>query len=278
MFSREVFNPTIPFSSMEFAEAKEHGDITIVGIPYEGILSGLPGMREGPHFIRKASYLLESYVPALDIDLSDAAFSDMGNVELFGAPEKITEEVSEVVAGIKYPVILGGDHTVTIGVVKDLIQRYGRLKVLYFDAHWDLRESYGESTHSHACTAARIVDLGAEVIFFGIRSGSKEEWERGKGFELYPDEGMPWPTRFGDEPVYITVDMDVFDPAFAPGVGTPEPAGITPKAFLNWLYELDANIVGFDVVETNPMVEDTITPVLAARIVRDLIAKMAARR
>ncbi len=263
---------------MEFAEAKEHGDITIVGIPYEGILSGLPGMREGPHFIRKASYLLESYVPALDVDLKDVAFTDMGNVELFGAPEKITEEVSEIVAGIKYPVVLGGDHTVTIGVIKDLIRRYGKLTVLYFDAHWDLRAEYGESTHSHACTAARIAEMGANIVFFGVRSGSREEWQKGKDFELYATEDTPWPTRLGGDPVYITVDMDVFDPAYAPGVGTPEPAGITPKAFLQWIYVLDANIVGFDVVETNPMVEDSITPVLAARIVRDLLAKMAAGR
>ena len=257
---------------MEFAEAKEHGDITIVGIPYEGILSGLPGMREGPHFIRKASYLLESYVPRLDVDLKDVPFTDIGNVELFGSPEKITEDVSEIVAGIKYPVVLGGDHTVTIGVVKDLLRRYGELKVLYFDAHWDLRAEYGESTHSHACTAARIAEMGAEVVFFGVRSGSREEWKESEKYTSFSTTEA-WPFMFSG-PVYITVDMDVFDPAYAPGVGTPEPAGILPIKFFNWLYGLDANIVGFDVVETNPMVEDIVTPVLAARIVRDMIAKM----
>ncbi len=257
---------------MEFAEAKEHGDITIVGIPYEGILSGLPGMREGPHFIRKASYLLESYVPRLDVDLKDVPFTDIGNVELFGSPEKITEDVSEIVAGIKYPVVLGGDHTVTIGVVKDLLRRYGELKVLYFDAHWDLRAEYGESTHSHACTAARIAEMGAEVVFFGVRSGSREEWKESEKYTSFSTTEA-WPFMFSG-PVYITVDMDVFDPAYAPGVGTPEPAGVLPIKFFNWLYGLDANIVGFDVVETNPMVEDTVTPVLAARIVRDMIAKM----
>ncbi len=257
---------------MEFAEAKEHGEITIVGVPYEGILSGLPGMREGPHFIRKASYLLESYVPALDVDLKDVPFTDMGNVELFGSPEKVAEEVAELTAGVRHPVVIGGDHTVTIGVVRELVKRYGDLKVLYFDAHWDLREEYGESTHSHACTAARIADLGAEVIFFGVRSGSREEWERGKSFTHFSTTEH-WPHMFAG-PVYITVDMDVFDPAYAPGVGTPEPAGILPVKFLNWLYALDARIVGFDVVETNPMVEDTVTPVLAARIVRDGIAKL----
>lgn len=257
---------------MEFAEAKERGEITIVGIPYEGILSGLPGMREGPHFIRKASYLLESYVPGLKMDLRDIPFTDMGNIELFGSPEKISEDVSEVVAGIRYPVILGGDHTVTIGVVKDLIKRYGELKVLYLDAHWDLRAEYGESSHSHACTAARIADMGAEVIFFGVRSGSRDEWEMGRNFTSF-SAADAWPFRFSG-PVYITVDMDVFDPAYAPGVGTPEPAGVLPTKFFNWLYSIEAKIVGFDVVETNPMVEDAITPVLAARIVRDMIAKM----
>lgn len=257
---------------MEFAEAKEHGDITIVGFPYEGILSGLPGMREGPHFIRKASYLLESYVPRLDVDLQDVPFADMGNLELFGSPEKVAGEISEVIAGIKYPAVLGGDHTVTIGVIKDLLKRYEGLKVLYFDAHWDLRGEYGESTHSHACTAARIADLGAEVIFFGVRSGSREEWEMGKKFTSF-GATEAWPFMFSG-PVYITVDMDVFDPAYAPGVGTPEPAGVLPAKFFSWLYDLDAKIVGFDVVETNPLVEDVITPVLAARIVRDMIAKM----
>ncbi len=258
---------------MEFAEAKEHGEITIVGIPYEGILSGLPGMREGPHFIRKASYLLESYVPTMGVDLHDVEFTDMGNVELFGQPEKITEEVSEVIAGIKYPAVLGGDHTVTIGVVKDLIKRYGELNVIYFDAHWDLRDEYGESKHSHACTAARILEMGANVTFIGIRSGSREEWERAKTLPMFPP-GKAWPFRFSG-PTYITVDMDAFDPAYAPGVGTPEPAGISPREFFDWLAtaKID-NLVGFDVVETNPLIEDHITPILAARIVRDLVAKM----
>ncbi len=263
-----------PFSSMEFAEAKDHGDITIVGIPYEGVLSGLPGMREGPLFIRKASYLLESYVPALRADLRDVPFTDMGNVELFGTPEKISEDVAEVVAGIKYPVVLGGDHTVTIGVVKDLIKRYGELNVIYFDAHWDMRDSYGESTHSHACTAARIAEMGAKITFIGVRSGAKEEWERGKTYPRFK-AGEKWPFKFSG-PTYITVDMDVFDPAFAPGVGTPEPAGITPREFFEWLYTVEIEkIVGFDVVEANPLIEDHITPILAARIVRDMIAKMA---
>ncbi len=273
MSFRDPFILQSPFSSMEFAEAKEHGDITIVGIPYEGVLSGLPGMREGPLFIRKASYLLESYVPGLRTDLKDIQFTDIGNVELFGPPEKISEDVSEIIAGIKKPVVLGGDHTVTIGVVKDLIRRYGNLNVIYFDAHWDLRESYGESTHSHACTAARIADMGAKITFIGVRSGSKEEWERGKIFPAFTVEEK-WPFKFSG-PTYITVDMDVFDPAFAPGVGTPEPAGITPREFFSWLYSAEIeNLVGFDVVEVNPLIEDHITPILAARVVRDLIAKI----
>jgi agmatinase len=258
---------------MEFAEAKERGDITSVGLPFEGILSGLPGMREGPHFIRKASYLLESYVPGLNVDLRYVQFNDLGNVELFGSPERVTEDIAEVTAGIKYPVALGGDHSITIGIVNDLIKRYGELHVIYFDAHWDLRDSYGDSSHSHACVASRLLDMGAKITFLGVRSGSREEWERGKTLSMFgPDE--TWPDKFS-EPVYITVDIDVFDPAFAPGVGTPEPAGITPSKFFNWLYRAKIDkIVGFDVAETNPLIEDHITPILAARIVRDMIAKM----
>ncbi|HID08778.1 TPA: agmatinase, partial [Candidatus Micrarchaeota archaeon] len=178
---------------MRFAEAKERGLITVVGVPYEGVISGLPGTREGPHHVRRASYLLESYVPGLDVDLRDVPFTDMGDVEVFGPPEKATGEVEEITAGIRYPVFIGGDHSITVGVVRALKRRYGELRVLYFDAHLDLRDSYGESAHSHACSAARIMDTGVRITFFGARSGTREEWERARRTEVF-GVADPWPT------------------------------------------------------------------------------------
>ena len=257
---------------MRFAGAKEGGKITVVGIPYEGVLSGLPGTREGPHYVRRASYLLESYVPELDVDLQELPFVDMGDVELFGPPERVCGEVEEIVTGVGLPVLIGGDHSITVGAVKALRKRYGRMEVLYFDAHLDLRDEFGESTHSHACSAARIAETGTNIRFFGVRSGTREEWRKAGKMKVFGAED-DWPRNFSD-PIYITVDMDVFDPAFAPGVGTAEPAGITPAKFFKWLHGLEGRIIGFDVVETNPLVENKITPVLAAKIVRDAIAKI----
>ena len=257
---------------MRFAGARERGSITIVGVPYEGVISGLPGAKEGPYHVRKASYLLETYVPELGVDVRDVQLADMGDVEPFGCPKKAAKEVEEVVTGVRYPVIIGGDHSITVGAVRALKKRYGELRVLYLDAHLDLREEYGGSAHSHACTAARIAETGAHISFFGVRSGTREEWAGAEEMDVRR-AGERWPTEFR-EPVYITVDMDVFDPAFAPGVGTPEPAGITPAEFFSWLHNIDAEIVGVDVVETNPLVEGNITPVLAAKVVRNAVAKM----
>ncbi|HID09071.1 TPA: agmatinase, partial [Candidatus Micrarchaeota archaeon] len=144
--------------------------------------------------------------------------------------------------------------------------------VVYVDAHWDMREEYMGERYSHACVARRLVEEGKKLIFLGVRSGSKEEWERGRRHVWCGREG--WPEVEGK--VYITIDVDAFDPAFAPGVGTPEPGGVDPGTFFAWLRRIPAEVVGADVVETNPLIEGWITPALAAKIVRELAAKMIA--
>jgi agmatinase len=175
--------------------------------------------------------------------------------------------------------MLGGEHSVTYPVVKSLVERYGELCVVQFDAHADLRDEYLGTKFSHACVMRRVLELGCKLIQVGIRSGTKEEFELMRSCERITY--LKTPKELADVlinerlPVYFTVDIDFFDPAFAPGTGTPEVGGFSPLEFFEAIYKLPAvKFVGFDVVEVSPPYDPSgITQALAAKVVRELILK-----
>ncbi len=263
----------------------EDAEFVIFGIPYDATQSFKPGSRFAPNAIREASWNLESYSPFFDFDLEFARICDAGNVNVDGRFEDIVERVSDFLKGMrgKIPVALGGEHTVTYAVLKGL--KLEDFVYLVFDAHFDLREEFDGSGFNHACTTRRVFELGADVVIVGVRSGTKEELEFAKA------EGIryfhPWIDGkkviselrriVGDRDVYLSIDVDAFDPAFAPGVSTPEPFGLNPAIMLEVFDVLGDRVVGMDVVEVVPD-QNKITQTLAAKLIVEFIAQSGAKK
>ena len=261
---------------MEFLCSRNGGNICIVGVPYDGTSCFRPGSRFAPDGIRFFSHNLEDYSPVLKRSLCDLPISDLGNIEVPSHPEGMFENVHSMIQKIDIPVVLGGEHSITFPVVKALKERYGKLTVVQFDAHADLREEYLGTRLSHACVMRRIIELGCEVVQVGIRSGTEDEFnlmkEIGSLVDLKELPDFLWAVN---SPVYFTVDIDFFDPAFAPGTGTPEPCGYSPLDFFKAIYNLHPlNVVGLDVVEVSPPYDPSgITQMLAAKVLRELMLK-----
>lgn len=258
-------------------------DFVIFGIPFDATTSYKPGARFGPDEVRNASWGLETFSPILKKDLIDVKICDKYNLLMEGnQSEIITRAYSaskDILEAKKIPVMIGGEHSVTYPVVKAVKSVYDDFAVIHFDAHCDLREEYMGNEQSHASVIRRTYDLTKDIFQFGIRSGDQDEWEF--GWEN-TNISMEMPTKDDikkikelEKPVYVTIDIDVLDPAFVPGTGTPEPCGFTPKELINSLYlleEIKEKIVGFDVVEVSPHYDiGKITSVTAAKIIRELI-------
>jgi agmatinase len=259
----------------------EKADFLIFGIPYDATQSFKPGSRFAPNAIREASWNLESYSMYFDFDLSFSKICDAGNINVDGGFEAIMKRTSEFLSKTKAtPIALGGEHTVSLAC----IQKFRDICYLALDAHLDLRDEFDGSKFSHACTLRRVYERYERgeverLIHLGVRSGSSEErdFARKKGIEVYYAwdvlENMDWVFKRLEnyERVYISLDMDFFDPSFAPGVSTPEPFGLKPLHFLRLVDELAERIVGFDVVEVIPE-SSKVTQTLAARLILELIS------
>lgn len=262
----------------------------LVGAPMDFTASFRPGSRFGPDIIREMSWVLETYSPYLDKDLNDLYLYDYGNIEpVFGNTDEtmaiIGSVAAELFADDKFPVFLGGEHLISLPVIRAAADKYGNsLVLLHFDAHADLRDDYCGQHLSHATVIRRcceFIDPG-NVYQFGIRSGTAEEFEWGRtNTNFYPFELlrplMASIERLKNRPVYITFDIDVVDPAFAPGTGTPEPAGLAPAEVLEAVRILkDVNVIGFDLVEVMRSGDAAgITGVLGAKIVREALLAFA---
>ncbi|SMO63313.1 agmatinase [Balnearium lithotrophicum] len=264
---------------MRFIGAKEKGKVQILGIPYDSTTCFRPGTRFAPDGIRFFSDNLEEYSLPLGKSLEEVEFCDLGNLYPSTAPEKMVDEVYEAVRKMEIPVILGGEHSITFPVLRALSERYENLTVVHFDAHADLRDDYSGTKYSHACVMRRVLELGVQIVQLGVRSATREEAELRmentniKVVETF--EELKSLVSKIEMPVYFSIDIDFFDPAFAPGTGTPEPPGFSPVEFFNFIYKLpDVNVVGFDVVEVSPPYDPSgTTQMLAAKIVRELILK-----
>ncbi len=263
----------------------DDADGVIFGIPYDTTVCYRPGARFGPKAIREASWGLETYSPALVKDLQDCKLCDLRDISLFGSTEEIFNDIAAVSGDIakhgKKIIAIGGEHSITYPVIRGIKDVIGDIVIIQFDAHCDLRGEYLGDKFSHACVMRRCYEITKDIYQFGIRSGEREEWKFSKNTKLSMElmgEKNVREIKEMDKPVYVTIDIDVLDPAFAPGVGTPEPCGFSTKELLNslyWLGEIRDSIVGFDVVEFSP-VYDTggITAAAAAKIIGEMVLMM----
>jgi agmatinase len=256
--------------------------VGLYGVPYDGTTSFRPGTRFGPAAIREVSSGLESYCPQLDRDLEDLAFADLGAVAIpFGNPEPVVaavERATEAVLGLGLaPLMLGGEHSISSGAVAAVARRHPDLVLVQLDAHADLRQDWLGSRHSHACAMRRCLEVLPSGCLrqIAIRSGTRAEFEELRsGDRLVPIGRMAEALReLRGRPIYLTVDLDWFDPAVMPGTGTPEPGGFLWGDFATLVEELRQHrLVAADVVELAPQLDPTgISSVLAAKVVRSLL-------
>ncbi|UOY91263.1 agmatinase [Ectobacillus sp. JY-23] len=266
----------------------EESEAVIYGMPMDWTVSFRPGSRFGPGRIREVSIGLEEYSPYMDRELEEVKYFDAGDIPLpFGNAQRSLDMIEEYIDGLladgKFPIGLGGEHLVSWPVIKAMYKKYPDLAIIHMDAHTDLRDNYEGEPLSHSTPIKKACDLiGPKNVYsFGIRSGMKEEfqWAKEVGMNLFKfdvhqplKEVLP---KLAGRPVYVTIDIDVLDPAHAPGTGTLEAGGITSKELLASLVEIansDVKVVGADLVEVAPVYDHSEqTPVVASKIIREII-------
>lgn len=265
----------------DFDEARA----VIFGAPFDGTTSFRPGTRFGPGAIRAESDGIETYSPYQNKDLEDIAVFDSGDLLLpFGNTEAVLEEIcartAEILEAGKMPVMLGGEHLVTLGAVRAMIQKYPELHIIHFDAHTDLRDDYLGERLSHATVIRRCHDLlgDGRIHQFGIRSGERTEWD----FAFAHTDFHPFNVKDvldvvlalgSDVPVYVTLDLDVLDPSLFCGTGTPEAGGVFFQDLEEALLALEAlNVVGFDMNELSPHYDASgVSTAVACKVLREML-------
>ena len=277
----------LPFIETNYISASasfEKSKAVILGCPYDGSASFRSGARFGPSAIRRASWGIETFSPYFQRDLSQCSIHDMGDLELPLGEKKISlglirNALGKILSEKKIPILLGGDHLITLPIVEEILTIYPRLHLLQIDAHTDLREDYLGEPLSHSTVMRKVVDhLGEGRLFqIGIRSGTEEEFKLARKMKSIVSLGQgslsSMIKRLGNQPVYITLDLDVIDPSLMPGVGTPEPGGLPFREFIFLLKRLQAlHVVGFDIVELTPDYDPTqVSSVTASVILREMI-------
>ena len=263
-------------------------NIGIFGVNYDGTTSYKSGTRFGPNAIRMASQSLETYCPILKKDLNELGYLDFGSLSIDltnteSVINKVNYATKYIIDKNLKPLLFGGEHSITTGVVQALIKKYPDLILLQLDAHADLRDSYLNNKFSHACTMKRCFEILPKQTIFqvGIRSGTKDEFdfmrnktqlikfEEKKDIKLLNEKL----SNFKSSPIYLTVDLDWFDPSLVPGTGTPEPGGYFWKDFESILKILNQyTLIGADIVELSPELDSSgVSSIVAAKVARSLI-------
>ena len=262
--------------------------IVLYGAPFDSTTSYRPGARFGPAAIRHESYGLETYSPYQDKDLTDCNVFDSRDLELcFGSSESalvdIESRAAEILRDGKLPLLLGGEHLVTLGAVRAAVKKYPDLHIVHFDAHADLRDDYLGAQLSHACVLRRCHDLGRwphpPVLYPQRRSGRIPVCR-----PPYPDihlkfdftglaELTDWLCQANVPPVYLTIDLTCLDPSAFPGTGTPEAGGVSFLQLLGAIRTVTkANIIGADVNELAPMLDQSgVSTATACKVLRELL-------
>ncbi len=262
----------------------ENADLVLFGAPFDSTTSFRPGARFGSAAIRHESFGIETYSPYQDEDLTDCNVFDSGDLELcFGSAEAALADIEgraeEILADNKIPLLIGGEHLVTLGAFRAAVRKYPDIHIIHFDAHADLREDYLGARLSHACVIRRCHDIigDGRIHQFCIRSGEREEFRFAKAhteMNKFNLDGLSETIeRLGDTPIYFTIDLDCLDPAFFCGTGTPEAGGIS---FMELLSGIEAvckgNVVAADINELAPMLDQSgASTAIACKTLRELI-------
>lgn len=267
----------------DYADAR----LVLFGVPFDGTTSFRPGTRFGPPAIRSESFGIETYSPYCDRDLTDYALFDAGDLDLpFGNPAAVLERTEEftrrLLADGKKPVMLGGEHLVTLGAVRALARQYPDLHIIHFDAHTDLREEYLGEPLSHASVMKRCWDIlgDGRIHQYGIRSGERCEFRFAQEhtdlhrFNLNDFKALL--PQLEGKPVYFSLDLDVLDPSIFCGTGTPEAGGVSFQELLDAVLELHRlNIVGCDINELSPHYDQSgASTAVACKITREIMLQI----
>ncbi|WP_295013608.1 agmatinase [uncultured Microbacterium sp.] len=289
------------FARLPRLEEVEHADIAVVGAPFDSGVSYRPGTRFGPSHVRESSRLLRPYNPAQDFaPFARAQVVDAGDIALnpFDIAEAVEETdraVSALAERAPRIVTIGGDHTLALPLLRSVARRHGPVAVLHFDAHLDTWDTYFGAPITHGTPFRRASEEGLIDLTASCHVGTRGplydkkdlEDDARLGFSIVSSESIEEHgveaaiarilDRIGDAPLYVSIDIDVLDPAHAPGTGTPEAGGLTSRELLRILRSLrDTNIVGADVVEVSPAYDHAqMTGIAASHVVYELITLLA---
>lgn len=272
----------------------ESARYVIFGVPFDNTSSYRAGSRWAPDAMRQASANFESYNPTFDIDLADLLIHDAGNLDTSASVDEtlqdLYEDTKELLSDGKLPIMLGGEHSLTYATVKASAEAAGDdFGVLVLDAHFDLRDGYRGFKHNHACVSRNILsEVTKNLVSIGIRSGPEDEWVFAKenklkyytsddveaiGMVEVLKETLEW---LDCSQLYLSLDMDALDPAYAPGLGTPEPFGMTARDVRTAVRTLAPFSMAFDIVEIAPEYDSGQTAMLGTKLMREFIAAHAA--
>lgn len=275
-----------------FKREYSKSDFVLFGVPFDSTSSYRPGSRFGPAAIREASANIETWSWRTGIDFEEIKLHDLGDLavvhgDVAETVRRVKETVEDIILSKKIPVMVGGEHIITLGALRGLRDS----TVVSFDAHFDMRDDYLSNKLSHACVMRRALEeFGVKnVVIVGARATYKDEIEYIKKNDVSyitshqimrvgPKETGAWIKEIlsGSKRVYISVDMDVLDPAYAPGVGNPEPEGISTSALLDVIGEIiDERVSGFDVVEVAPTYDSGTTAVTASKVIYEICCMIA---
>ena len=264
----------------------EEASVVLYGAPFDSTTSFRPGARFGPSAMRHESFGLETYSPYQDRDLMDIRVFDSGDLELcFGSSEMalsdIEKRAAEILKAEKVPLLLGGEHLVTLAAVRAVVDKYPDVHIIHFDAHADLRDDYLGAKLSHACVLRRCYELLGDnrIHQFCIRSGEREEFQfaaQHTDFHPFTFDGLEEVVKRLKEnkvPVYFTIDLDCLDPSVFPGTGTPEAGGVSFLELLEAIRTVSqTNVVGADVNELAPMLDTSgVSTATACKVLRELL-------
>ena len=264
----------------------EDARIVLYGAPFDSTTSFRPGTRFGPSAIRHESFGLETYSPYQDLDLTDLSVFDSGDLELcFGSSEMALKDIesraAEIINDGKFPILIGGEHLVTLGAVRAVIKKHPDLHIIHFDAHADLRDDYLGAKLSHACVMRRCFELTGDdrIHQFCIRSGERSEFKFAKehtDFHPFSFDGLDSVIEklaTDNVPVYLSVDLDCLDPSVFPGTGTPESGGMTFLQLLDAIIKVSkTNLVGADINELAPTLDISgVSTATACKVLREMI-------
>ena len=276
-----------PLLGTVYSESLYKNCTHIMGFCFDGTTSFRPGARFGPDAIREASFGIETYSPYLDRDLEDYAIIDTGNLPIYPSKWRLTNDYfHEISKDLKLQedqikiLTLGGEHSISYGPIRLCLDQFSDLVVIHLDAHTDLRDGYLEEKFSHASIMKRVwdhMDKENLLLQYGIRSGLKEEFDFMRENDTLSSSLKDLLNKIqkihSTRPIYLTLDLDFFDPAYLPGTGTPEPGGETFHSFISIMKSLkDKNLVGADIVELAPLIDSTgNSSVFASKVTREVL-------